>query len=31
MVKITVGDSGDLEDLMTADEYRAYLEESGEE
>jgi len=31
MVKITLGDRTDLDDLLTADEYRAYLEESGEE
>ena len=28
MVKITISDESDLEDLMTADEYREYLEES---
>lgn len=31
MVKITIGDESDLEDLMTADEYREYIEESEEE
>jgi glycine cleavage system H protein len=31
MVKIALGDSTDLDDLMSADEYRAYLEESAEE
>ncbi len=31
MVKITVGDRADLDDLMTAEEYRRYVEESAEE
>ncbi len=31
MVKITIGDESELDDLMTADEYREYLEESEEE
>lgn len=31
MVKITIGDESDLEDLMTAEEYREYIEESEEE
>lgn len=31
MVKITIGDESDLEDLMTADEYREYIEESAED
>lgn len=31
MVKLTIGDESDLEDLMTADEYREYVEESEEE
>ena len=31
MVKITLGDRSDLDDLMSADEYRSYLEEAAEE
>ena len=31
MVKITLGDQADLEDLMTADEYRKFIEESATE
>ena len=31
MVKITIGDESDLEDLMTAEEYQEYIEESEEE
>ncbi len=31
MVKITLGDKADLEDLMTADEYRKFIEESATE
>ena len=31
MVKIAVGDRSDLEDLLTADEYRLFVEESAEE
>lgn len=31
MVKITIGDDSDLEDLMTADEYREYVEESADD
>lgn len=31
MVKITIGDESELEDLMTADEYREYLEESADD
>lgn len=31
MVKITLGDQADLEDLMTADEYRKFIEESAPE
>lgn len=31
MVKLTIGDESDLEDLMTADEYREYVEESEDE
>lgn len=31
MVKIALGDATDLDDLLTAEEYRAYLEESAEE
>jgi glycine cleavage system H protein len=30
MIKITIGDRTDLDDLMTADEYRQYIEESAE-
>ena len=31
MVKITLGDKADLEDLMTADEYRKFVEDSATE
>ena len=31
MVKVTIGDKADLEDLMTADEYRKFIEESATE
>jgi glycine cleavage system H protein len=31
MVKITLTDTSDLEDLLSADEYRTYVEESAEE
>lgn len=31
MVKITLGDQADLDDLMTADEYRKFIEESATE
>lgn len=31
MVKITLGDKADLDDLMTADEYRKFIEESAPE
>jgi glycine cleavage system H protein len=31
MVKITLGDRADLDDLMTADEYRKFIEESATE
>ena len=31
MVKITLGDKADLEDLMTADEYRKFMEDSATE
>lgn len=31
MVKITIGDQAELEDLMTADEYREYVETSEED
>ena len=31
MVKITIGEETDLDDLMTAEEYRQYIEESSEE
>lgn len=31
MVKITLGDKADLEDLMTADEYRKFIEDSATE
>lgn len=31
MVKITLGDKADLEDLMTAEEYRKFIEESATE
>ena len=31
MVKIAIGDATDLEDLMTAEEYRRYIEETTEE
>jgi len=31
MVKVTIGDQADLEDLMTADEYRKFIEESATE
>lgn len=31
MVKVTLGDSADLADLMTADEYRKFIEESAAE
>ncbi|MBM4270158.1 MAG: glycine cleavage system protein GcvH [Deltaproteobacteria bacterium] len=31
MVKITIGEDTDLDDLMTAEEYRQYIEESSEE
>jgi len=31
MVKLTIGDKADLDDLMTADEYRKYIEETGAE
>jgi glycine cleavage system H protein len=31
MVKVTIGDKADLEDLMTAEEYRRYVEESATE
>jgi glycine cleavage system H protein len=31
MVKVTIGDKADLEDLMTADEYRTFIEESATE
>ena len=31
MVKITLGDRTDLDDLMSAEEYRNYLEEAAEE
>jgi glycine cleavage system H protein len=31
MVKVTIGDKADLDDLMTAEEYRRYVEESATE
>lgn len=31
MVKITLGDKADLEDLMTADEYRKFIEDAAAE
>ena len=31
MVKVTIGDKADLDDLMTADEYRKFIEESATE
>jgi glycine cleavage system H protein len=31
MVKVTIGDKADLDDLMTADEYRKFIEESAPE
>lgn len=31
MVKVTIGDQADLDDLMTADEYRKFIEESATE
>ena len=31
MVKITLGDKADLDDLMTADEYRKFIEDSAPE
>jgi glycine cleavage system H protein len=31
MIKLTIGDKSDLDDLMTADEYRKYVEESATE
>jgi glycine cleavage system H protein len=31
MVKITLGDKADLDDLMTADEYRKFIEETAPE
>lgn len=31
MVKVTIGDQADLADLMTADEYRKFIEESATE
>ncbi len=31
MVKVTIGDDADLEDLMTADEYRQFVEELGDD
>lgn len=31
MVKITLGDKADLDDLMTADEYRKFIEEAAPE
>ncbi len=31
MVKIAIGDETDLEELMTADEYREYVEESADD
>lgn len=31
MVKITIGDEAELEELMTADEYREYVEESADD
>jgi len=31
MVKVAIGDQADLEDLMTADEYRKFIEESATE
>jgi glycine cleavage system H protein len=31
MVKITLGDRGDLDDLMSAEEYRKFVEEAAEE
>ena len=30
MVKITIGDEADLEELMTAEEYREYVESEAE-
>ncbi|MEW6269356.1 MAG: glycine cleavage system protein GcvH [Thermodesulfobacteriota bacterium] len=31
MIKLAIGDKADLDDLMTADEYRKYIEESAAE
>jgi glycine cleavage system H protein len=31
MVKVTIGDKADLDDLLTADEYRKFIEESATE
>jgi len=31
MVKVTIGDKADLDDLMTADEYRKFIEDSATE